>query len=411
MAIYINPSSARYKNNTLLFNLSEKLFQVTEESVADGYDIGFIFSEFSVYVELDPGLQFGVLDHSTGEVYGPYASALTVVQKHIFGVYDNMLTFLTDSIAFNEEFGAYGIMLPGLYYRRGSFDLGSNLPRTATLLKAQLPRLDRDFEYSLDSTTFFSEGSVELFLNRLNIMFNTDNFKEQFEKGELYSAGVISRAGGTAIEQDNGNRFFVVNTSNRRHAAYVIPSVYTDGFIDIVSGSASCDYVIEDYITNIEATIETNQVEVEYFLDILGQETTEKTFEYKTLSLFNNIKFIIFPSDSVRVGYYFVELEDGTIKIIEFDAFTKTMVVYDETHVSVINAKMSEGSISILGSVITFVYNSTDFTAEGNPSVKMAINNFKWATYQDTNQVLNEDGNIYSFQFAKNLLKTIFSGA
>jgi len=410
MAIYITPKTARYKNKTLLFNLTETMFQVTEESVADGYDIGFIFSEFTVYVELDPGLRFGVLDHDTKETYGPYDTALKVVQKHIFGKYDSMLTFLTERISFNEEVGAYGILLPGMYYHRGSFNLGSNLPKTAKSIAAMLPRLDRDFVFSLDSTTFFAEGSVELFLNRLNIMFNRDNFKEDYKEGNFYSAGALSRAAGTAIEQSNGNRFFVVNTSTRRHASYVIPKIDTIGFLDISSSSSSCDYVIDHYIDSVEDIIETNETEVEYFLDILGQDLTSKTFTYSPLSLFDNIKFIIFPTESVRTGYYFIKIFDGTIKIVEFDAFTKTMVIYDETKAVEISGMMADGSISINGSTITFIHSSEDFTAENSPSVKMAMHNFKWAVYDDTNQVLNEDGNIYSFQFAKNLLRTIFSG-
>jgi len=410
MATLIHPNSARFKNNTLLMNLSDNMFNATEETLASGYDIAFIFAEFSVYIELDPGLRFGVIDHRTNEHYGPYDEALKVVQKHLFGVYDNLLSFLTKSIVFDTEVGAYAIKIPHMYYFRGSYDLGGNLPKSARDLKALLPRLDRNFEFALEAKTFFAEGSIELFLNRLNLMYNVDTFKEGYKDGIFYSAGLVSRANGTAVEQASGNRFFILNASERRHAAYVIPKITTDDFLEIQSGSGSCDYLIDHYITDVEETVETNGSDVEYYKDLLGHDITEKTFTYKTLSLFDNIRLILVPSDNVRFLYYFVEVFDGTIKIVKFDAFTKTMIIYDESEVVAVSALISNGSVSISDNTITFIHDSEDFTADG-ASVKMAIGSFKWATYPEDNKLLNEEGNIYSFQFAKNLLKTAFSGA
>ncbi len=410
MATYINPASARYKKDTLIFNLSEQMFQVTDDSIARGYDVGFIFSDFSIYIELDPGLKFGVLDHSTMETYGPYDSILKIVQKHIFGKYDNIISYFSENIKFDDEIGAYGIKLPGFYYYRGSFDLGSNLPDATKRLKALLPPIDQKFVYSLQAKTFFSEGSIEIFLNRLNVMFNENNFTEAFKESDFYDIGVVSRASGTAIEQSNGNRFFIVNTSCRRHATYIIPKITTSGFINISSGSSNCDYVIDEYISNEEQIVETNEDKVEYLLDILGQNQTEKTLEYKNLSLFSDIKLVLFPSNSTRIGYYFVRLTDETIKIIEFDAFTRTFVVFDESKAIEISELIDNGVVSVNQGTVSLIYNGEDFSASGSPTLKMSINNFRWAIYKEDNQVLNEDGNKYSFKFAKNLLQTIFSG-
>jgi hypothetical protein len=409
MTTLIHPNSARFKNNTLFMNLSEKTFNATEESIASGYDLAFIFAESSVYIELDPGLRFGVVEHETGEHYGPYDDALKVVQKHLFGLYDNLLTFLTNNIVFDQNIGAYAVKMPNMYYYRGSYDLGGNLPKTTRELKSLIPRIDRDFEFELEAKTFFAEGSIELFLNRLNLIFNIDTFNESYKDGEFYSAGIISRASGTAIEQSNGNRFFILNTSKRRHASYVVPKITTDNFIEVGSGSDSCDYVIDHYINDVEEIVETNAADIEYYKDMLGHDVTEKTFTYKPLGLFDDIKLILVPEDNVRFLYYFVKIFDDTIKIVKFDAFTKTMVVYDESKATEITSTLMDGSVSISDNTIAFIYKSDDFVADG-ASVKIAIKSFKWATYPGSNKLLNEDGNIYSFGFAKNLLKTVFSG-
>lgn len=410
MATYIQPGSARFKKNTLLFNLTESLFKITDTSVIGGHDIAFIFKEFSIYIELDPGLSFSVIEHDSGEAYGPYYDAITIVQKHVFGVYDNMYKTLSESFIFDEEIGAYAFKFGSFYYFRGSYNFGENIPKVARELKSYLPRIDRRFEYALDSETFFSDGAIELFLNRLNIMFNRNNFKEGYNEMSSYSGGVISRASGTAIEQSNGNRFFILNASNRRHAAYVIPKISTDLFLKISSGDETVDYVLDHYVNNMQEIVETNEEEIEIIEDSLGIELTVKEFRYKPLELFDDILLILFPNNNVRIGFYFVRLFDGNIAIIEFDSFKKEMIIKPWTFVDIINNNMDKGRVTIVDNVLEYSTTGTSFTAEGTPSVKISARNYSWATYPSENKILNEDGNIYSFQFAKNLLHNIFSG-
>ncbi len=213
MRIIMPPKTAHFKSGILFFNITQKRYTIVDEDIISGTDMCFIFSEHSIYASLGISAEFYVRVHETGDVYGPYPDPTSIVTLHLFGRYDNLVGFLRKSFVQNSETNSIEFSFNGFRYGKFTYDFDGNLSQVARDIYLQIPPIEDPFEYEFGATTFFADGAIELFVNKLNVLFNASNFNEEFDDTGKYMLASVDRASGLGARMDSGRSIIFMNAS------------------------------------------------------------------------------------------------------------------------------------------------------------------------------------------------------
>jgi hypothetical protein len=269
--------------------------------------------------------------------------------------------------------------------------------------------MNEPFEYEFTPSTFYADGALEVFVNRLNIMFNQNNFNERVNEFDNYIIGAVDRASGYGVRRDNGKGFFVANLSKRRHNIFFAPTRMPKEYIGFQSsGSQVSEDIVFNYITNAPTEVISNRAEVDYFKAEYGLDHAAHEVEICTYSIFDDILFVLAPTDNVQFTYIFVRLPVYGVTIIGFDAFSKRFTVYDNNVISGISDSMTNGSIKIDNDALVFGFNSDISPVTGDHDLVMAIDDKVFKVDCAKNRAYTDSGNILSINYAGDLLNKIF---
>ena len=409
MKITMAAKSAGFKNGILFFNLRERRYTISKVDIRDGYDICFVLDKHSVYVRLEPDLEFGVLEHNVSQFYGPYNDHISVITLHLFGEYDGLGKLLTESFPFDDEIGSYRFVFGGFSYHRGTYDFTENITAVTRRLSEYVPPMYEPFEYEFEPRTYFAEDTIESFLNRLNVMFNQGNFPEGTKEHSNYITGVVDRLSGNGIRRSNGQAFFAANLSRRRHMVFFIPTRVPISYVSFVSnGSQFAEDILYEYITTAEVETITNASKVMYYRDTYNIESTEATVEVATYRLFDNVVFILAPFDDVRNIFIFVKTDKYGIVPLEFDTFSKRFTVHDKATAMATLQQMDRASLSIDDTTVRFAYDADIEETKTGLDLSLKIKNTTFQVDCKNNRAYTNQGNIFAINYAGNLLSRIF---
>jgi len=409
MRISMSPKTAHFKSGILFFNLREARYEITDENIQAEYDLCFLFDNHAVYVAIDPSLEFGVMELSTKSMYGPYNHYMSVVSLHLFGKYDNLISFLRESFPFDNKLGAYRFVYNNFNYARGVYEFTENISKTTRDLFNHLPAITEIFEYESTPTTYFSDGALEIFVNKLNVMFNQNNFTEESKDTDNFLLGSVDRASGYGMRQENGKAFFCVNLSKRRHSVYFAPKRVPVDYIDFISnGSQDAEDVVFTYVTSVVREVVSNKSKVDFYKNEYGLSSTETSVELALYDLFNEIIFILTPTDDTRTVFIFVRLPEYGIIPLEFDSFTKRFTVYDAAYIPTISNMMSEADIELDGNTLKFAYKALMSDIETQRDLAMKMEDVEFYVDCSHNRAYTNGGNVFAINYAGNLLNKIF---
>ena len=409
MKITISPKTAGFKSGILFFNLRKSIYKITDEDIYPEYDICFVFDEYAVYVDIDPGLAFGVRELSSGEMYGPYNDCISVISLHLFGKYDNLLKFLRESFVFDSELGAYRFIFDTFNYARGVYDFTENISKVTRKISDYLPAINEPFEYEFTPMTYFADGVLEVFINKLNVMFNQNNFTEKSIDTDNYIMGSVDRASGYGVRENNGKAFFVANLSKKRHSVFFCPKRLPQGYIDFLSdGSQFAEDILYKYITTAPVETITNKSKVDLYKTEYGISSTEKSVSIAQYKLFDDVIFILAPTDNVQEICIFVKTDDYGIVPLTFDSFTKRFVIHEQAFVKKVSSSMSNANIAIDENTLKFAYNSDISKLQTLGDLAMGINEIQFYVDCKKNRAFTNNGNIFAINYAGDLLHKIF---
>jgi hypothetical protein len=405
----MSPKTAHFKSGILFFNLREKRYEIQDDDIHDGYDICFLFDKHAVYVGIDPGLDFGVRELSSGEMFGPYQDSTSVVSLHMFGQYDNLMKFLKKSFVYSDDIGAYEFVFEKFRYARGVYDFTENTSYISRRLFEYLPAMNEIFEYEFTPTTYYADGVLETFVNKLNIMFNQNNFTEENTDTEDYILGSVDRASGYGVRQNNGKAFFVANMSKRRHSVFFAPKRMPVGYISFVSdGSQNAEDVLYSFITTANTEIISNSAKVNYYKETYNLDLSYQSIEIANYELFDDIIFVLVPGDSVTSVVVFVKTEDFGIVPVEFDPFNKKFIIHDASYVETLSDSMDNASIEIDMDTLKFAYDADISELSTQRDLAMKLQDAEFYVECDKNRAYTDSGNVLAVNYAGDLLNKIF---
>jgi len=409
MKISMPARTAHFKSGILFFNLKNSRHNIVDEDIQSGYDLCFVLDKHSVYVNIDPGLEFGVLESDTGEMYGPYSSYMSVVSLHLFGQYDNLIKFLRESFVLNNDIGAYQFIFGSFRYTRGLYEFTEDTPVTARRLAEFIPPMYERFEYEFEPHTYFADGSIEMFLNKLNIMFNEGNFAEEKRETENFLMGSVERSSGYGVRKENGKSFMVANLSHRRHSVFFAPFRMPVEYISFLSdGSQKAEDVMYEYITSAEIETVDNDADVEYYSDVYGVDIASKTVDMATYSLFEDIVFVLTPFDDPSEVYIFVKTSDFGIVTIGFDPLRKRFTIFGDDKIADISSGMTNANVLVDGTTLKFAYDSDIDGVVANNDLAIRISDTEFSLDCNKNRAYTTLGNVLAATYVGDLLNNIF---
>lgn len=407
MKINLLPKTVGFKSGILFFNLSTTTHKIVSSDIKKDYDIAFIFDAYTVYVSLDQELSFGVLEQESGEMYGPYSDYVSVVTLHLFGRYDNLMSFLKNSFFFDDGIGEYVFLFEGFRYSRGAYEFTASTAKTARSLAAYLPAINEPFEYAFVPETVFNEGAIEIFVNRLNVMYNQNNFEEGGDDSDDFLIGSIDRSSGYGFKRNNGKSFFCANLSSNRHSMFFVPVRTPDGYVSFLSdGDTVSDEILNTYVTNAQKTTVTNQDDVDEYVEKYGIQSTGLSVDLLTYTLFDNILFALTPDDNAREMYLFVKLNAYGVIPILFDSFTKTFTIMSSSTIPTIAKGNSE--LEYRNGTLLFASDSGTQDMVDNKDFGFKAGSFEVYVDTEHNRAYSRDGNVFAINYAGNLLNQAF---
>ncbi len=410
MIMTASPHTAIYKGRTLFFNISESIHTIIDEDIYEGYDICFIFIDHLVYVNLEPGLTFGVKERSTGDMFGPYDHHIQIVTLHMFGKYDSLIKFLRECFVFSSELGSYEFVYELFIYGPHTYDFTYNVSDVALSIARFLPRMEEPFEYEFEAQTFFAEGAVEKFLNKLYVLFRQGNFTETYNETDRRLIGLAPASSGVGVRKTDGSGFFVLNLSDRRHMKYFIAKKIPDGYISFTTdGTPEADLALLNEVTNATVTIVDNQNEVDYYKDEFNIETTEVSIIIRDISLFKEVILVLASKELFLESIIFIRTSTGDILPVVFNSFTREYKIMGHEYIDIIPSLMSDVSIKIDNDCVVVGYKAevSGVTAK-NDSVIVVEDVIDFNVKCNKNRAYTPSGNIYAISYAAASLSNIF---
>ncbi len=410
MVMTASPHTAIYKGRTLFFNLSNSVHTIVDGDIYEGYDICFMFSDHFIYVDLEPGLTFGVKEVSTGDMFGPYDNHIQVISLHLFGRYDNLFKFLKESFVFNSDLGSYEFIYEFFIYGPHTYDFTYNVSDVASSIANFLSKMEDPFEYEFEAQTFFAEGAVEQFLNKLNVMFRQGNFTESYNETDRRLIGLAPASSGVGIRRIDGSGFFVLNLSDKKHIKYFLAKKIPDGYISFVSdGTPEANMALLNEVTNATTVIVDNMNEVDYYKNEFDIDATEASVTIRDISLFNDVILILASKELFLESIIFTRTSTGNILPVVFNSFTKEYKIMGNAYIGTIPSLMANVSIKIENDCVVFGYKTeVSGVSSENDCVVMVGNDINFNVKCKKNRAHTEDGNIYAVSYAAASLSNIF---
>ena len=410
MVMTASPRTAIYKGKTLFFNLSKSIHTIVDEDIYDGYDICFMFLDHFIYVNLEPGLTFGVKELDSKEMFGPYENYISVITLHLFGKYDSLFKFLKDSFVFNEDLGSYEFVYDLFVYGPHTFDFTDNVSDTATSISNFLPRMEEPFDYEFEPITFFATGAIESFINKLYVMFRQGNFHETYGETERRLIGLAPASSGVGIRRLDGKGFFVLNLSDRKHIKYFLAKKVPDEYISFTTdGTTEADLALLNEVTNAPVEVITNENDVEYYKSEYDIDVSVLSVSVRDVSLFNDVVMILASKDLFLESIIFTRTSTGDILPVVFNSFTKEYTIMGHSYTDIIPSIIENVSIKVEDDCVVFGYNSdisevpaaNDFVIKVGDTIDFNVDSAK-------NRAYSSDGNIYAVSYAAASLSNIF---
>ncbi len=410
MVMTASPHTAIYKGRILFFNLSKSIHTIVDEDIYEGYDLCFMFLDHFIYVNLEPGLTFGVKEIDSGEMFGPYDSYVSVITLHLFGKYDSLFKFFKESFVFNEDLGSYEFVYELFVYGPHTFDFTYNVSDIATSIANFLPKIEEPFDYEFEPQTFFASGAIEQFLNKLNVMFRQGNFAETYDESDGRLIGLAPASSGVGVRRTDGSGFFVLNLSDRKHIKYYLAKEVPDEYISFSSdGSAEADLALLNEVTNAEVTVITNKKDVDYYKSEFGIDITATEVSIRKTTLFDDVVMILASKDLFLESIVFVRTSTGAILPVVFNSFTKEYTIMGHSYVGTIPSIIDNVSIKIENDCVMFGYKSEIAGVSPlNDSVIQVEDTIHFSVDNENNRAYSSDGNIYAVSYAAASLSNVF---
>ncbi len=410
MTMTASPHTAIYKGRILFFNLSGSIHTIADEDIYDGYDMCFMFLDYFIYVNLEPGLTFGVKEISSRDMFGPYDYCIQVITLHLFGRYDGLFKFLNESFVFNSDLGSYEFVYDLFVYGPHTYDFTYNVSDIATSVAAALPKIEEPFEYEFEAQTFFAEGAIEQFLNKLNVMFRQGNFTESYNENDRRLIGLAPASSGVGVRRSDGRGFFVLNLSSRKHIKYFLAKKIPDGYISFTTDNTpEADLALLNEVTNASTETTTNANEVEYYKNEFNLDITEASITTRDISLFNDVVLIVASAELFLETVIFTRTSTGDILPVVFNSFTKEYKIMGSAYVETIPSLMMDVSIKVENDCVVFGYKAeVSSVPTENDSVVIVGNDINFNVICEKNMAYTPDGNIYAVSYAAASLSNIF---
>jgi len=409
MRIVMPPKTAHFKSGILFFNITQKRYTIVDEDIVANTDICFIFSEHSIYASLGISEEFYVRVHETGDVYGPYPDPTSIVTLHLFGRYDNLVGFLRKSFVQNSETNSIEFSFNGFRYGKFTYDFDGNLSQIARDIYLQIPPIEDPFEYEFGTTTFFADGAIEFFVNKLNVLFNSSNFNEEFDDAGKYMIASVDRASGLGARMNSGRSIIFMNASNRRHAVFFVPIDVPVGYVNFEGdGTQESEDILAALIDTAPIRTVTNSSQIELLAERYGITQDVASVDIITLDFFKNIIFAAVFGDSVQKTYLFVE--DDTLGVIAFemDMFTKKIRAMSHDNIELIADSYDNVSLSISSGSLKVSFKDDIVQCAGSEVLSMSINGFSFCGDMQNNRAYASDGNVMSINYVGNMLNKAF---
>ena len=410
MVMTVSPHTAIYKGRILFLNLSKSIHTIVDNDIYDGYDMCFMFLDHFIYVNLEPGLTFGVKEVETGDMFGPYDSHIQVITLHLFGKYDSLFKFLGESFVFNGELGSYEFIYELFVYGPHTFDFTYNVSDIATSIASFLPKIEEPFDYEFEEVTYFASGAIEEFLNKLNAMFRQGNFTETYKESDTRLIGLAPASSGVGVRRLDGSGFFVLNLSQRKHIKYYLAKEVPDAYISFTTdGSPEAELALLNEVTNGQVTIIENEKDVDYYKNEFDIDITAVDISIRSISLFNDVLIIIGSSEMPLESIIFIRSSTGDILPVLFNSFTKEYTIMGHDYIGIIPSLIENVSIKIESNCVIFGYMNDIISVPAlNDSVIVVNESIHFSVDSKTNRTYSADGNIYAVSYAAASLSNIF---
>lgn len=410
MVMTASPHTAIYKGRTLFMNLSKSIHTIVDEDIYDEYDLCFIFLDHFLYVNLEPGLTFGVKEVDTKEMFGPYDHYVQPIVLHLFGKYDSLFKFLGDSFVFNDDLGSYEFVYELFIYGPHTFDFTYNVSDVATSIANFLPRIEEPFDYEFEPQTFFGSGAIEEFLNKLNIMFRQGNFTETYDESDRRLIGLAPASSGVGVRRNDGSGFFVINMSDRKHIKYFLAKNVPDEYISFTTdGSPEADLALLNEVTNATVSVITNRNDVEYYKDEFNIDISAVEVSIRKTTLFNDVIMVLASKDLFLESIIFVRTSTGDILPVVFNSFTKEYTIMGTDYISTIPSIIEHVSIKVDSDCVVFGYKSeVSGVTPSNDAVIIVEDVIHFSIDSKKNRAYSIDNNIYAISYAAASLSNIF---
>jgi len=350
-------------------------------------------------------LNFYVKELKTANLYGPYATPAAVVSLHLFGKYDGLLGFLTESFVFDDDTGSYRFVDGGFSYSKGVYDFTESVATVARRISEKVAEMHTLFEYEFEPRTYYAESAVEVFLNTLNGLFNENNFTQYFKDTDEFFIGRVNRSSGIGCRTSNGRGFFALNFSERRHGVFFgIRRAPVDYIRFVSAGTQSAEDVMLKFVTQAPETEITNMADAGRYIEQYSMIEDVHSVIVKDYAIFNDILAIIFPTDQARFSIALFKDEELGVFAMVFDAFSGLYTIYGEDDIDSLSDRYSRVSFRV-DSGRLIVTSDSGFVPSDMPA-DVVINAGGIEGYVDCskNRMLTKEGNVMSINYATSLL-------
>jgi hypothetical protein len=408
MKILMSPKTAHFKSGILFFNITERRVEIKDNDIVTGTDICFMLAAHSIYITLGTTLSFYVIDRRTGEKYGPYSDPISIVSLHLFGEYDNLIKFLRDSFVVDEETHAYEFRFNGMRYGKFTYDINANISKICREIYEYVPKIDYPFEYEFGATTYFAEGALEVFINKLNTLYNISNFNEETRDTDSYSISTVDRSSGYGTRNSDGGSCLFMNFSDRRHSLFFTPKRLPVGYFSFLSdGTQFADDVLLDLIDGAPIETVTNIAMIDLLQEQFGVSQEVSSVDIIDLSFFSKTFLGVSPDRNVMRNIIFVDTDNFGVVPFEIDTFTRTMTILSrDAAASKISA--NDRAVAAISENSVRIGFDADVPECDSNVLAVQIDDLSFCVDPEINRAYSTDGNVMAVNYISGMLNKAF---
>ncbi|RLF44235.1 MAG: hypothetical protein DRN17_04840, partial [Thermoplasmata archaeon] len=257
--------------------------------------------------------------------------------------------------------------------------------------------------------TFFADGALELFINKLNILFNPSNFNEEHGEYDSHLIASVDRASGYGIRKSNGQSAMMMNLSGRRHAIFFAPSRIPVGYFSFNhDGSTTGEEIYNEVISSAPVTTITNESKVDEYQEKYGLDMTEVSVDIVEYDFMKSVFFCIAPEEDVSTVYIFVKIDNRGIVPIMMNLITKIGTILDPSTISTIASANTRFGIDIEGDTLKFAFDAEISECDTLGDLSIQVGDIGFYVDSENNTSFGKDGNIRAISYVSNLLNKSF---